>query len=159
VFTVTNNGTNNANASGATYVAYLFATTTGFAEFGKYTANGSTDGPFVYTGFKPRFVLIKRTDTTANWNLWDTARVSYNPNNTIAYPNLTNADGVDATANMDILSNGFKLRNTDADRNGSGGTYIYAAFADVPFYYSAQPAASSSGGFVAATAFLMGMTF
>lgn len=158
-FMVTNNATNNLNASGATYVAYLFRSIDGFSKFGTYTGNASTDGPFVFTGFKPRYVMIKRTSSTGDWYIWDTARNTYNPLASYLLGDTTNADS-SATNDLDILSNGFKLRVTTAGINASGGTYVYAAFAEIPFYYSAQAAASSvSSALSGAVAFLMGMSF
>lgn len=133
-FMVTNNGTNNANASSGTYVAYLFRGVEGFSKFGSYTGNGAADGTFIYTGFKPRFVMLKRTDTTGNWDIWDTARDTYNVAAAELIPNTTAADG--STADLDIVSNGFKLRSTTAAWNASGGAYIYAAFAETPFKYA-----------------------
>lgn len=119
------------NGSGTTYVAYCFAAVKGFSAFGSYTGNGSSDGPFVYCGFRPRWVMIKRTDTTANWRILDTSRDTYNAEQYELYPNLSNAEGT-FTA-LDGLSNGFKIRNTDTAYNSSGGTYIYACFAENPF--------------------------
>jgi len=127
------NGGNN-NISAATYVAYCFAAVAGYSAFGKYTGNGSTDGPFVYLGFRPRFVMVKRTDTTGNWIIWDSARDTYNATNLILFPNLSNAEST--AENIDFLSNGFKLRVNSAGDNASGGTYIYAAFAENPFKLS-----------------------
>jgi hypothetical protein len=124
-----------ANATGVTYVAYAFAEVAGFSKFGSYTGNGSTDGPFVFTGFRPRFVFVKRTDTTGDWVIHDTARSPYNQANAVLYPNLSNAE--DTSFNqIDILSNGFKCRSTNTNTNASGGTYIFAAFAEAPFQYS-----------------------
>ena len=123
------------SVTAATYVAYLFAEVAGFSKFGSYTGNGSSDGPFVFCGFRPRFVLIKRTDTTEQWRMWDTARdAQLQPSGYELYPNLTNPEA--ATTNFDYLSNGFKLRQSVAGINASGGTYIYAAFAENPFKYS-----------------------
>jgi hypothetical protein len=128
-------GTDTAtNASASTYVGYCFAEIDGFSKFGQYTGNGSSDGPFVYTGFRPAFVMIKRKDTTANWQLQDKARLGYNPDNYGLFPNLTNADYTTISEiAVDFLSNGFKVRTTDAGKNASGGTYIYMAFAENPF--------------------------
>jgi len=119
--------------SGAT-IAYCWSEVAGYSKFGSYTGNGSADGNFIFTNFRPRFVMIKRTDTTGNWYIWDTSRNTYNVIGEELYPNLNNA-GSTAT-DLDILSNGFKLRNTTADFNASGGTYIYAAFAENPFNIS-----------------------
>ena len=129
VFSVAASG--NSNPSGGAMVAYCWSEIAGFSSIGSYTGNGSADGVFSYLGFKPRLVLIKRTDTTGNWIVWDTARNTYNVMGEELYPNLSNA-GSTAT-DMDVLSNGFKLRNTTADFNANGGTYIYAAWASNPF--------------------------
>lgn len=115
-------------------VAYCFAEIAGYSAFGSYTGNGSADGPFVYLGFRPRFILLKVTNTTGNWTILDTAREGYNVDNDPLYPNLLNAEGT--TDLLDILSNGFKLRTTDASVNGNTYTYIYAAFAENPFKYA-----------------------
>lgn len=118
-------------------VLYLFSEIPGFSKFGSYTGNGSTDGPFVFTGFKPRFILQKRSDSTGNWFMWDTARDSYNTVLRELYADSTSAEYTRTGSgdSFDILSNGFKIRfsSTYADRNANGGTYIYAAFAEHPF--------------------------
>lgn len=121
------------NASSGTYVAYLWSEVAGFSKLGSYTGNGSSDGPFVYCGFKPRWILIKRTDSTSNWGLIDTSRDTYNAAVKFLNPDLASAEGVGF--DIDILSNGFKQR-TAGGYNGSGATYIYAAFAESPFKYS-----------------------
>jgi hypothetical protein len=121
------------NAS-ADCVCYCFAPVVGYTSISSYTGNGSSDGVFVYTGMRPRFIMIKRTDTTSNWTIIDTAREGYNVDNDPLYPNLSDAEGTTDLA--DILSNGFKLRSSDASVNASSGTYIYAAFAESPFNYS-----------------------
>jgi hypothetical protein len=122
------------NLNGATYVAYCFAPVTGYSAFGSYTGNGSADGSFVYLGFRPAFLLIKRTDATGNWVMLDAKRAGYNVDNDPLYANLSN---VEATTDLlDITSNGFKLRSTNTDVNASGGTYVYACFAENPFQYS-----------------------
>jgi hypothetical protein len=135
VFTVNGNG---ANQSTSTFVAYCFAAVAGYSAFGSYTGNGSADGPFVHLGFRPKFVMIKRTDTTGNWLILDTSRNTYNVVNAMLNPNLSDAEatGVAGTNNWDFLSNGFKPRGTGALTNASGGTYIYMAFAENPFKYS-----------------------
>jgi hypothetical protein len=116
--------------AGLTYVAYCFAPVAGYSSFGSYTGNGSTDGPFVYTGFRPRWILIKQTNTGRDWRIYDTSRNAYNLVDLELYPNAPNAE---ATANgMDLLSNGFKFRSSGVGVNTSGGTYIYAAFASHP---------------------------
>ena len=119
------------NESSKTYVAYCWSEIAGFSKFGKYTGNGSADGGFIYLGLLAKFILIKRTDTTGNWIIWDTARNTYNVMGEELYPNLSNAGAT--SVDLDITSNGFKLRSTNAAFNASGGTYIYAAFAENPF--------------------------
>jgi hypothetical protein len=128
---------NSTNKSTNKIVAYCFAAVAGYSAFGSYTGNGAADGPFVFTNFRPRYVLIKRSaGDIGNWVEHDTARESYNLATTSLYPNLSNAETVAASQSIDILSNGFKLRNTSGDINASGGTYIYMALAENPFKYS-----------------------
>jgi hypothetical protein len=119
------------SASGGTYVAYCFSEVAGFSKFGSYVGNGSADGPFVFCGFRPKFVMYKRTNTTGNWIIYDSSRSTFNQPAAALYPNLSNAE--DVSHPSDFLSNGFKLRSTGADSNASGGTYIFAAFAESPF--------------------------
>jgi len=121
------------NANG-NVVAYCFAPIAGYSAFGSYTGNGSTDGPFIYTGFRPRFVIFKRSDSTGNWQMIDTSINPYNNAGTDLFANLSNAETSGYA--FDILSNGFKQRDNGAGQNASGGTYIYAAFAENPFKYS-----------------------
>ena len=126
------------NKSGEPYIAYCFAEKKGFSKFGSYTGNGNADGTFVYTGFKPAWFLVKRTDASAGqWVLLDTARSPSNPNNLQLYPSLSNADSTEPTGvTWDFLSNGIKIRNTGTNYNASGGTYIYMAFAEHPLVSS-----------------------
>jgi hypothetical protein len=128
---------NNLNESGDNYVAYCFAAIPGYSAFGSYTGNGSTDGPFVYTGFRPRYVFTKRTDSSSggDWTVFDSAR---NPYNIVDARLYISADAAENSNNtFDFLSNGFKLRQaTGSSNNMTGGTYIYAAFAENPFKYS-----------------------
>jgi hypothetical protein len=135
VFTITSGLAANDNNIG-----YVFAEKQGFSKFGSYTGNGSSDGPFVYTGFRPGFFMIKRTDTTTNWIMYDTVRQPYNTTNPgPIYANLSSAEESNVTLTaFDILSNGFKTRNTSswAESNASGGTYIYMAFAENPLVTS-----------------------
>ena len=112
-------------------VTYAWAPVTNYSAFGSYTGNGNTDGPFVALSFRPAFLLLKRTDTTGQWLIYDNKREGYNFNNDPLYANLSHAEGT--TDYIDLLSNGFKVRNTHGNINGSGGTYIYAAFAENPF--------------------------
>ena len=118
------------NASDAT-VAYCFSEVAGYSAFGSYTGNGSSDGVFIYTGFRPRFFMWKRTDTTGNWDIMDTSRDTYNLTGNQLFPNLSNAELAGGVG--DMLSNGFKFRDGSSGNNASGGTYIYAAFAENPF--------------------------
>jgi hypothetical protein len=122
------------NASTGTYVAYCFAPVAGYSAFGKYTGNGSTDGPMVYTGFRPACIILKVSDGTANWLIHDNKRNTYNVVDKKLFPNANDAE---ATADVaDFLSNGFKLKGTNTQFNGNGYNYIYAAFAENPFKYS-----------------------
>ena len=128
-------GSTNANAiNGASdsMIAYCWHSVDGFSKFGSYTGNGDTDGPFIYTGFRPAWVMIKRTNTTGNWYNLDIKRDPINPMFRRLYANLTNTQGTSGT-DMDFLSNGFKLIRTGNDMNTSGSTYIYIAFAEHPF--------------------------
>jgi hypothetical protein len=119
------------NENTATYVAYCFAEVEGYSKFGKYTGNGSTNGPMVNCGFRPAFVMFKRSDSTGSWFIEDSARGTYNVMGPELYANSADAE---ATASrLDFLSNGFKLRAGNAGDNASGGTYIYMAFAENPF--------------------------
>jgi hypothetical protein len=119
------------NASGESYVAYCWAEVAGFSKFGSYTGNGSTDGPFVYLGFRPKFVMIKVTSTTSNWFMFDSSRNTYNVVDDYL---LANSSAAGATATfLDFTSNGFKLRNAGSGTNGSGDNFIYMAFAEYPF--------------------------
>ena len=115
-----------------TCVAYCFAEVEGFSKIGSYTGNGSTDGPFVYTGFSPAFVLMKRSDSTGDWRILDTARDPYNLSSHVLYPNDSGAEytGQDY---LNITASGFQLVNSAVAVNASGGTYIYMAFAENPF--------------------------
>ena len=135
--TVLTLGTNNDvnGTSGSTYIAYCFAEIEGYSKFGSYTGNGSTDGTFVYTGFRPAFVLVKDTGA-ADWDIQDTTRSPFNPSVVRLWANLSSAE-VTSTYDIDFLSNGFKLRSTNPDTNSNGDTKIYMAFADgQPFKYA-----------------------
>ena len=125
---------NGTNENTKTFVAYCFAEIPGYSSFGSYTGNGSADGPFVYTGMTPEFVIIKRSNTTENWIMLDNARSVYNPTNDVQYPNLAQTDNTNSTSTLvDNISNGFKVRGTNTNINASGSTYIYMAFAENPF--------------------------
>ena len=123
------------NASGSTYITYCFAEVEGYSKFSSYTGNGSTDGPFVYTGFKPAWLMVKRTNSASDWVILDTARDDYN----IMLKRLDANSGAaenTAASYLDSVSNGFKIRTTNGNYNTSGSTYIYMAFAESPFKYS-----------------------
>lgn len=126
--------TSGQNTNATNYVAYCWTPIAGYSAFGKYTGNGSADGPFVYTGFRPKYVMTKRTDSTSNWYIQDTSRSTYNLQKATLFAESSAAETADG--GLDFLSNGFKLRNTDSSENASGGTYIYMAFAENPFKYA-----------------------
>ena len=122
--------------SGQNFIAYCFAEIKGYSKFGSYTGNGSTDGPFVYTGFKPAFVMFKNSTTAGtNWQINDSARDTFNVMNKRLAPSTSDAEATDYNFG-DFLSNGFKIRQTDQTWNKSGDTYIYMCFASNPFVTS-----------------------
>ena len=121
------------NANGSTYVAYCWAEIAGFSKFTSYTGNGSADGPFIFTGFRPKWLMIKRTDTTQNWIIVDTSRDTYNVANKRLLANSSAAEDTGIPNYVDLLSNGFKCRDSNISYNASGGTYIVMAFAENPF--------------------------
>ena len=124
-----------SNASGQTFIAYCFADVQGFSKFGSYIGNGSNDGTFFYTGFKPAFIIQKSTSTVVDWQLHDNKRGQYFPGNVVnnrIEPNLNNAEGTGDDIGYDFLSNGFKTRTSHAAYNGSGLNFIYMAFAEAP---------------------------
>ena len=125
------------NTNGATYVAYCFAPIAGYSAFGSYSTNASADGPFVYLGFRPKFILLKASTTVSggNWVIVDTTTNTYNVCNKWLFPNLSAAES-DYVNIVDALSNGFKIRTTWDTVNASGATMIYAAFAENPFKHS-----------------------
>jgi len=131
-------GTNAAvNANNDTYIAYCFAEVEGFSKFGSYAGNGSADGPFVWCGFRPKFVITKGANSAQPWLVHDSARDDKNLVSKALYPYLNNAEfDYGATIAHDFLSNGFKLRGTDPYQNGSGINYIFIAFAESPFKYA-----------------------
>ena len=120
------------NFSGDNYIAYCFAEKKGFSKFGSYTGNGSTDGTFVYTGFKPAFVIRKNANAVTDWRMDDNKRPGYNVIPYTLFPNLNNAETTSSGYYVDLLSNGFKVRGTSVNQNTSGQTYIYMAFAEEP---------------------------
>jgi len=128
----------NCNQNTSSHVAYLFAEKQGYSKFGKYTGNGNADGTFVYTGFKPAFVMFKQTSAANNWVMIDSARDTYNAADATVYADLGNAEENPASSvtGVDLLSNGFKFRDSKSFWNTSGGTYIYMAFAENPMITS-----------------------
>ena len=135
--TVVSLGTSsNTNGNTAPFVAYCFAEVEGYSKFGSYTGNGSTDGPFVYTGFRPAFVMIKNSSVGSggyDWVMIDTSRSTYNIQSASLSANLSSAEYTGTLVGIDILSNGFKSRVTNAAINGNGNKMIYMAFAENPF--------------------------
>jgi hypothetical protein len=119
------------NTSAEDYVAYCWHSVEGFSKFGSYTGNGSTDGPFVWCGFRPAFVMFKKTSGTDSWEIFDNTRPGYNATGLGLFPNATDSESTGR--NIDILSNGIKQRNANGTTNESGYTYIYMAFAEHPF--------------------------
>jgi len=126
------------NASGSNYLAYLWAEIAGFSRFGSYVGNGSTDGPLVYCGFRPKFVLIKNVGGTQSWVMQDGVRSLINPTDAELFPDLSQAEASAVTNGrpLDLLSNGFKVRGSNAVVNSSGVSYIFAAFAEFPFKFA-----------------------
>jgi hypothetical protein len=122
------------NGSAVNYISYCFAEIEGYSKFGSYTGNGSSDGPFVWCGFRPRWVMHKRTDTTGAWIIFDTSRDVFNAPSKYILPNSSNSEASGTV--YDINSNGIKIRDSSSDNNASGGTYIFAAFAEAPFKYA-----------------------
>jgi len=132
---ITLGGNDGVSKSSVKYVCYAFTEIQGYSKFGGYKGNGNTDGAFVYTGFKPAWVMIKRTNDTQDWPIFDNKlRPSNNVDNYFLYADLTNAQ--DTSDQFDIVSNGFKLRMTSNLANGSGDDYVYMAFAEHPFVSS-----------------------
>ena len=123
-----------SNNNGETYIAYLWTEIPGFSRIGAYTGNGAADGPFVWCGFRPRFLLIKSHTSATSWMIYDGARNPANPADLRLAPNVTNAEA--SSGAVDFVANGFKLRANDANTNGGATGYVYAAFAEAPFKYA-----------------------
>ena len=132
VFTIGTNG--NINTTGNDYIAFLFANKQGFSKFGKYIGNSSTNGPFVYLGFRPAFIIGKVVSDTNDWFMFDNKRNPSNPVDDSLYPNTAAVENTNHT--IDFLSNGFKINDSDGTVNSDGNTYIYMAFAEAPFVNS-----------------------
>ena len=120
------------NDNGQNFIMYCFHSVDGFSKVGSYTGNGSSDGTFVYTGFRPAFFLIKNTDYANGWVMWDNKRDTSNPNDTNLFPFDSGAEATSSRP-IDFLSNGIKIKTTDSATNTNGHTYIYIAFAEIPF--------------------------
>ena len=129
-----NNYTDGYAVNGTTYIAYCWHSVDGYSKFGSYIGNYSTDGPFVYTGFRPKMLFVKRADGTNSWFVWDTTRTTFNKMNSYLYWDLTNAEETGYA--IDVLSNGFKIKGQNNATNNSGGTFIFGAWGDVPFKYN-----------------------
>ena len=125
LFTLGSSGETNGSGE---MIGYCFAEKKGYSKFGSYTGNGNANGTFVYTGFKPKFIITKRIDSASAWTLWDNKRVGYNPKSYRIEPDKNSAEYTGVAVYADQLSNGFKIRTGDTDTNASGGTYIYMAF-------------------------------
>lgn len=122
---------------GTDVIAYCFVERAGFSKFGTYVGNGVDDGPFVYLGFRPAFIMFKCTSSLMNWSLQDAARSPSNAADDVLYPNLSNSQDTSVVASVDFLSNGFKIRNAAIGWiNNPGSTFFYMAFAESPFKYS-----------------------
>ena len=132
------------NGSGTEFIFYCFAEKQGYSKFGSYTGNGNADGTFVYTGFKPAWLIVKSTSTNG-WAMFDNKRNGFNVDNDQLIANTSGAETDGATdLYIDLLSNGFKFRNTATDKNSSGQTYIYMAFAEAPFVTEGTKAAGTA---------------
>jgi len=123
------------NANGVPFVAYLWSEIEGFSKFGSYIGNGSTDGPFVFCNFRPKLLIIKSVGVE-NWPMQDSTRSPFNVVDARLKTNSSDVEAASSVQNVDFLSNGFKIRNTDPEKNSSGGTYIFLAYAENPFKYA-----------------------
>ena len=126
------------NADGQKYICYAWAEVQGYSKFGSYIGNADNDGPFVYTGFSPAWIMIKRTDSSTNGNWWihDIKRTIYNISDDTLKADTNTAEVSSSDQYLDFLSNGFKCKNGNSSQNANGGTYVYAAFAEQPFVTS-----------------------
>jgi len=139
-------GTNtNTNGSGASMIAYCFAPKKGYSKFGSFTGNENANGPFVYTGFKPAFVLAKNASINDWWSMYDNKRLGFNSSDSprLLFPDATSAESTSKM--LDFTSNGFKIKNSNTGINGNGNTTIYMAFAE-------EPLVANVGGSIPATA-------
>ena len=134
VFSVGTSGNTNGNTN--PFIAYCFHSVDGYSKVGSYKGNASTNGPFVYTGFRPAWLMIKNTANVTHWALWDTKRNTYNVSTTGLYPSSSDGDQTGTALYVDFLSNGFKWRSSHNSVNGSSDTFIYLAFAEAPFKHA-----------------------
>ena len=136
VFTVSTN--NRVNKDGSTYIAYIFTPIQGYSKFGEYEGNNSAAGPFIYTGFKPAWLMTKRSDASStSWFIIDNGRSQTNPRDDLLFTHSSNAQTADSSSGeVDFLSNGFRIRGTNSNFNSSGGRVMYMAFAEAPYVNS-----------------------
>jgi len=139
--TLGNNGS--VNGSGQNYIGYFFSEKKGYSKFGSYTGNGNADGTFVYTGFKPAWIMRKKSSGTENWTIHDNQRDTHNVTFKRLLANDNGAEYTSASNQVDLLSNGFKCRASNDGSNVSGGTYIFMAFAENPFVTSTGVSATA----------------
>ena len=142
LFTLSTN--DGVNGSSANMLAYAFSEVKGYSKFGSYTGNGNADGPFVYTGFKPAWVLTKASSRTGRWRVWDNKRSTFNVADKRLDPSSSDAVSTGSTEAIDIISNGFKIRTSEGQFNGDGETNIYMAFAENPFVTAGTKAAGTA---------------
>jgi len=129
-------GSTSTNGDGTAYIAYLFAEKKGYSKFGTYKGNGNVSGPMIVTGFSVGWIMIKKTDGSENWKIWDNKRPGFNDLNFQMNVNNNEAESNSSNNRLDLLSNGFKMRGSGDTFNSSGGNYIYMAFADQPLVTS-----------------------
>jgi hypothetical protein len=126
-----------SNGPSETFIAYAFHSVDGYSKVGSWTGNNNADGPFIYTGFRPAWVLIKRTGSADSWTIYDNKRDTYNVTEHYLLPNTTNAENTYSTSILDFVSNGIKIRGVDDTlNNADSAPYIYIAFAETPFKYA-----------------------
>ena len=136
VFTIEGGSDSNVNTDSAAYIAYLWRGVQGFSKIGKYTGNGNADGTFIYTGFRPAMIFVKQSSGSNSWHIMDNKRDTFNPLGELLIPNSDAATNTVSDNRFDLLSNGFKCRDTAGGTNASGETYVYMAFAEQPFVNS-----------------------
>ena len=142
VFSLSSDG--GVNQSGGNMIGYAFAEKKGYSRFGSYTGNGSTDGTFVYTGFRPAWVITKITSGADSWTLWDNTRDPHNVATSMLRADTAQVEDTSSSYLVDFLSNGFKWRASDGKQNGSGSSYIFMAFAEAPFVTAGTKAAGTA---------------